>query len=207
MNVGSLQVKQLALDVESAAIAAQRSSGGDDAMAGNNDGDRIPIVGHADSAEGMWVSDGAGDIAVAASLAVGDREERLPAGKLKRGSAEVERHRKFATLVAKVLFEFANVGRKLLFGLAKLNCFGVQSHHPPFKLQAHQPFRRGGQKECPDGRGRAKEEQFLAVDRLLLFLSHPETRISSPVILSGAGGFANANPPAESKDPYSNRNL
>jgi hypothetical protein len=41
----------------------------------------------------------------------------------------------------------------------------------------------------------------------LLFLSHPETRISSPVILSGAGGFANANPPAESKDPYSNRNL
>ena len=178
MNVGSLQVKQLALDVESAAIAAQRSSGGDDAMAGNNDGDRIPIVGHADSAEGMWVSDGAGDIAVAASLAVGDREERLPAGKLKRGSAEVERHRKFATLAAKVLFEFANVGRKLLFGLAKLKSLGVHLHHARFKLQAHQPFCRSGQKECPDGRGRAKEEQFLTADRLLLFVSQPDTHLS-----------------------------
>src|ERR1035438_1915983 len=145
MNVRALQVKQLALDVEAAAISTQRPSGCDDAVAGNNDGDGIPIVGHADRAEGLRVSDGAGDIAVAASLAVGDCEERLPAGELKCGSAEIERHREFVALAAEVLVEFAKVGRKLLPGFAKLNCFGIYLHYTCFKLEAHQAFRRGGQ--------------------------------------------------------------
>ena len=140
MNVGSLQVKQLALDVESAAIATQRSSGGDDAMAGNNDGDRIPIVGHADGAEGPRVPDDASDISIAARLAVRDRAQRLPAGELKLGATKIERHRELTPFAGKVLVEFANVGCQVLLRLLKLNFPGVQIHYARFKFKPDQAF-------------------------------------------------------------------
>ena len=44
MNVRLLEVEKLTFDVESAAIATQRASGRNDAMAGNNNGDRIPVI-------------------------------------------------------------------------------------------------------------------------------------------------------------------
>ena len=159
MNVRPLQVEPLALDVEAAAIAAQRSAGCDHAVAGDDDGDWIPIVGHADGAEGLRVSDGAGNIGIGAGLAVGDREQRLPAGEWKRSSAKIERHRKFVPLTGEVLVQFAEVGREGLFGIAKLNCFGVHLHDARFKLEAYQAFCRRGEEERTDRRSSAEKEQ------------------------------------------------
>jgi erythromycin esterase-like protein len=52
LNVGLLQVEEFALEVEAAAISAERAARRDYAVTGNDDGDGISIVSHADGAAG-----------------------------------------------------------------------------------------------------------------------------------------------------------
>lgn len=146
-----LKVQQLALDVEPAAVTTERSSGRDHAMAGDDDGDRIPIVGHAHGAEGLRMPDGARDVSITARLAVGNCEQRLPAGKLKLGAAKIERHRELAPLSSEVFVKFAKVRRQCLSGLAKLKFLGVQVHHARFKFEPKQAFSGSGKDERADG--------------------------------------------------------
>ena len=136
MYGGPLQVKQLAFQIKPAAIAAQRSAGRDDAMTGDNDGDRVAIVGHADGAKGVGMSDGARDVGISARLAEGDGEQRVPAGQLEGSSAQIEGHRKVSPLAVKVFVQFANVRRESLLRFAQLKFLLIELHDAPLKLEA-----------------------------------------------------------------------
>ena len=103
----AFQRQQFALDVESPAVAAQRSIRGNHPMAGNNDGDGIPIIRQPHSPEPLRTAHRASDVGIGAGLAIGDGQQRIPAGKLKGSSAQLERNSKLATLAGKVLAQFA----------------------------------------------------------------------------------------------------
>ena len=152
MNVRFLQVEQPALDIEPTAVAAERSSGRDHAMAGHNDGDRIPVVRHPDGTKCVRMPDGAGDLAVGTSFPVRDVKQSAPAPELKVGAAEIERDRKLAALARKVFVKLAKVARQRWFGFAKLNRVGIHPLHPRFKFETHQALCRGSQEQRPDRR-------------------------------------------------------
>ena len=77
-----LKLEQLALDVETAAVTAQRATRCDHPVAGDDDSDRIPVVGHADGAVGMWMTDGLRNVTIAAGLAIWNFKQSIPAGEL-----------------------------------------------------------------------------------------------------------------------------
>ena len=110
MKTGLLQVEQLAFYVESAAVAAQGAARCDYAVAGDDDGDGIPVVRHADGAAGVRVANGLSDVAVAAGFAVRDFEQRMPARQLELGSAEIEREGELVALAREVFAELVEVG-------------------------------------------------------------------------------------------------
>src|ERR1700681_3591274 len=64
--VSPFEVEQEALEWKPAAVAGERAVGADDAMARDDDGDRIAPVGAADGAAGRGASDGRGDLEVGA---------------------------------------------------------------------------------------------------------------------------------------------
>ena len=111
-KTGLLQVEQLALEVETAAVTAERAARCDHPVAGDNDGDWIPVIRHADGTAGLRVANRFGDVAVAASLAVWNFEQRMPARELELGSAKIEREGKRATLTGEIIVEFAEIGRE-----------------------------------------------------------------------------------------------
>jgi len=90
-NVRLFKVQQLALDVQTATVAAQRATRCDHPVAGDDDSHWIPVVRHADGTVGVRVANGLSDVAVAAGLAVWNFEQRPPAGELELGSAKIER--------------------------------------------------------------------------------------------------------------------
>ena len=59
-------------------------------MARHHDRYRIAVVGHSDGAKSLRSADGAGNIGVGASLAVGNLEQGLPTFQLKPSSTKVE---------------------------------------------------------------------------------------------------------------------
>ncbi len=105
-NTGLLESEQLPLDVEAPTITAERTVRRNHAVAWDDKGDRIPVVGHADGTAGLRMADRSGDVAVTARLAVRNIEKRAPACELEAGSAKIERYRKRATLSREVLLEF-----------------------------------------------------------------------------------------------------
>lgn len=125
MKTGLLKVKQLAFDVETAAVTAKRSARCDHPVAGDDDGDGIPVVRHADGTVGVRVANGLSDVAVAAGLAVRDFEQRMPARELELGSAEIEREGELASLTREVIVEFAEIGREDWFGLMQPSRIGI----------------------------------------------------------------------------------
>ena len=155
MKTGLLQVEQLALYVEAAAVTAQRAAGRDHAVAGDDNGDGIPVVRHADGTVGMRVADGLSDVAVATGLAVWNFEQRMPARELELGSSKIERQRELATLAGKVFVEFSEIGRKGCFGLMQRARTGIQFLHAGFEFESHQAFCGGGEEEWSGGRRRA----------------------------------------------------
>ena len=71
--------------VEAAAVAGQRAVGADHAVAGDDDRDRVAVVGAADRARRGGLADRARDVAVAGGLAERDPEQRRPDRLLERG--------------------------------------------------------------------------------------------------------------------------
>ena len=74
--------RAVCVSVETSAVTAQGSARSDYPVAGDDDGYRIPVVGHADGSERMGVSDVSRDVAIAAGLAVWNWSSALPAGQL-----------------------------------------------------------------------------------------------------------------------------
>ncbi len=85
------KVEQLALDVETATVTAQRAARRDHPVAGNDDSYWISVVRHADGTVGVRVANGLSNVPVAAGLAVWNFEQGVPAGELELGSAKIER--------------------------------------------------------------------------------------------------------------------
>src|ERR1700756_610532 len=70
----AFEFEQLAFDLESPSVTAERTVGCDDAMAGHDDGNGIAIIGQSHCTISMGGAYGARDIGVGAGLAVGDIE-------------------------------------------------------------------------------------------------------------------------------------
>ena len=120
-----LKVEQLALDVEAAAVTAKRPARRDHPVAGDDDGNWIPVVRHADGTVGVQMANGLSDVAIAAGLAVWNFEQRTPASELEVGSAKIKREGKFASFTREVIVEFAEIGRERCFGLTQLSGIGI----------------------------------------------------------------------------------
>src|SRR5205809_7552780 len=117
-----LQIEQFALDVESAAITAKRAVGRNYAMTRYDDCNGIPIVRHAHGAKGLRMSNGMGDITIAAGLPVRDVEQGVPAFHLESGTPQIDRERESFAMATKIFVEFASPRgeglKRLLPGLA-----------------------------------------------------------------------------------------
>ena len=153
-------------------------------MAGNDYRDRVAIVGHAYGAKGVGLVDGAGNVGIGTSFAIGNREQRLPAGELEVGAAEIERESELATLAGKVFVQLLRVGaqevRSFLelelcpFGLphrlaAEIAGIGTDrllAGRAGVKFESHQPGTgRGQEKQAYRRRNRLRMKHFHRIPR------------------------------------------
>ncbi len=88
---GPLQRQQCLLDGQASRIAGEAAILADHPVAGDDDGERIAAVRGTHRPHRVWLADGAGDVAVAAGLPVGDVAQRLPHRLLKRRAPGGER--------------------------------------------------------------------------------------------------------------------
>src|SRR4051794_11674503 len=100
-----LEIEQGALAFQAASVAGERPVGADDAVAGDDDGDRVAAIGGADRARGPGALDALGELAVADRLAVGDRAQRLPDLLLERRAGERQVDVEVAPVAGEVLGE------------------------------------------------------------------------------------------------------
>ncbi len=124
-SIRLLKLEQLAFDVKTAAITAERAARCDHPVTRHDDGDWIPIVRHADGTVGMRVANGFSDVAIAAGLAVWNCPQCAPARKLELRSPKIERERKLVTLTREIFVEFAEIERERRFELPQLSRAGI----------------------------------------------------------------------------------
>src|SRR5207302_934622 len=110
----AFQLQQLSLYVETSAITAQRSVGGDHAMARDHDRYWIAIVRHAHCAKPLWLANGACNVGIGPSLAIRNRQQSPPTGQLKIRAPEIEREHKTPPPSREVLVEFGDVALRCL---------------------------------------------------------------------------------------------
>src|SRR5260370_16469430 len=159
MKTALLKLEQRALGVAPAAVTAQRASRCDHPVAGDEDSDRIPVVGHAYGAVGLRMANRLGDVAVAAGFAIWNFEQCTPASEVESGPARMKGEGELASLTREVVVEFANVGRERRFGLTQLSRSGISFRHTGLECEPHQTFCGSGEKERADGRRRSEVEQ------------------------------------------------
>src|SRR5450755_3986885 len=145
-RIALLHIQQPAFEIKTATITAQRAARRDHPMAGHDDRDRIPVVGHANGAASQWASNGACNFQVAARLTIRNFQERVPACKLELRPTQIEGKGKLAALTREIFFKFAEVGLKGRLRLLQLNRIRLQLLHPSFEFQPHQSLGGGGEK-------------------------------------------------------------
>ena len=74
--MASLELQKTSLDLEPSPEPHQRSVGPDDAMAGDEEGQRVAMIGPAHSPDGFGPADLGRDLRVGSGLAVGDGSKR-----------------------------------------------------------------------------------------------------------------------------------
>src|SRR5215468_8196702 len=111
--------------MQTTAVSRKRAVSTDHAMAGNNDGHWVPMVGLADGAKRFWRSHFAGQISIGASAAVRDAAESIPTFLLKFGADKVECKCKVAQLAFKVRTKLFNVRFERVTGFNPALCFIV----------------------------------------------------------------------------------
>src|SRR3954470_12676016 len=79
-------VEQPALHIQAAGVAGELAGRADDAVAGDDDADRVQDVGAADRAGEAGVAELARDLAVGDGLAVRDLDQRVPHAPLELGA-------------------------------------------------------------------------------------------------------------------------
>src|SRR5579863_3186055 len=103
--LAAFEVEQETLELEAAAVAGERAVGADDAVAGDDHGDRVAPVGAADGAACRGASDRLGDLGVGPGLAVGDGDQGLPDAALESGAVRRQRQGELAAPAGEVLGE------------------------------------------------------------------------------------------------------
>src|SRR5215469_5476258 len=112
----AFELQQFALYVESAAVATQSSVGRDHAVAGNDDRNRVAVVGQSHRAKALRPSNRPSYVGVGPGLAVRDFEQSFPAGELKLCAAEIEPELEPAAAPGEVFFQFPYVRPQLNIG-------------------------------------------------------------------------------------------
>ena len=97
-------MKQLLLAGEAVGIAAEGGVGGDDAVAGDEEGDGIAGKSLADGPGGTAMKE-PGEVAVGAGLAVRDGEKRLPDAALKGGTVRMEARKRTRLTAGKIIVQ------------------------------------------------------------------------------------------------------
>jgi len=103
-KAGGLQLQQLPLAMEAISIAAEGSVGGDDTVAGDEEGDGIAGQGLADCSGGRAMKE-PGEVAVGAGLAVRDGEKRLPDAALEGGTLRMEARKSMRLPAGKIIVQ------------------------------------------------------------------------------------------------------
>ena len=85
-----LQAEQIFFAGQSAAIPAHLPVGANHAMAGNDDGNWIVVIGAANGAAGLWLSNGDGNVLIAGRAAVRNGAQGLPDRQLKGGPEQLQ---------------------------------------------------------------------------------------------------------------------
>ena len=147
---GSLQLQQISFDFKAATVPAERAIRRNHPMAGDDNRDRIAIVGHADRSKAPRPPDSTRDVAIAPGLPVRDSEESPPAGQLKVGSTQIQWEIELPALAGKVLVQFADIPLQALLGLLELHVLsfaakiarigtdGLLSREPMIEFQGDQ---------------------------------------------------------------------
>lgn len=127
-----LQLEQQALALEAASIAGQAPVGPDDAVAGNDDRDRIAAVGKPDRARGGGPAHTPCELAVGRRLPVWDLPQRLPDAALEGRAANHKRDVECGALAVEVLGQLPAHVRERLVGRPPLRvdrCRGAALLH------------------------------------------------------------------------------
>ncbi len=95
-------LEQPFLTVEPAAVSTEGSIGGDDAVAGNHDGNGVPPVRGPDRPRRPRAADPPGELRVAHGLAERNRPQALPDQVLKRRAGHRERQLEIAKLALEI---------------------------------------------------------------------------------------------------------
>src|SRR6202035_3150002 len=105
----ALEFQEFALDVEAAAVAAQGAVRGNHAMAGDDNRQRAPIVRHAHGANTLRAAYRTRNLTVAASLSVGNRQQRSPTRDLKICSSQINLEVELSPFPGKILLQLFGV--------------------------------------------------------------------------------------------------
>src|SRR5215207_10009892 len=123
--------EQRPLALEPAAVADERAVGADDAVARDDDRDRVAAVGETDRAHGARVAELVGERTVGRRLAVGDLEQQRPHALLEGRSGRAELELELRALAGEVLGELpggpGERGRVVLPGLLDVERRHVQA--------------------------------------------------------------------------------
>src|SRR5215469_7781300 len=165
---GAFELQQFALYLESAAVATQGSVGRDHPVAGNDDRNRVAVVGQSHRAKALRPSHRPSYVGVGPGFAVRDFEQGFPTGELKLRAAEIEPELELATSPGEVFFQFPYVRPQLVLGalpaqplagrirMTPVPADGLLSRQTPVKLERDQPGARRGQEQGSDGRKKSR---------------------------------------------------
>src|SRR3954451_5800596 len=143
-----LEVEQVPLAVQPAAVAGEAAVRADDPVAGHDDRDRVAAVGGADRPRPVRAPDLPGDLAVAARLAVRDRGQRLPHAAQERRAVQREGEGELVALAREVLVELGAGRGEGLVGPLPVRADAERGH-----VQAAEVGLVAGEQELADGAG------------------------------------------------------
>ncbi len=147
----AFQPEQLVFHVESAAVAAQSIAGSDDAVAGDNDRDRIIVVGLAYGPKSSWTAYLARDIGIGTRFAIGDGEQGIPAFFLEFGADKLQLAGELAQLPFKIGLKLLLVRKKPFRRLDPYFVLPALRQLPSIEKKEAQPLVGGRQQEFAGG--------------------------------------------------------
>jgi len=112
----AFEVEQVPLAFDAAAVAGEASGGADDAMARDDDADRVAAVGQADRARRRGPADLLGELPVRDRLPIRDLPQGRPDAALERGPVQGERQVELGQLAREIGRELLGGGRERLVG-------------------------------------------------------------------------------------------